>query len=385
VYLSINEIRNHARDGDTVRAIVLLSDGDYNWYGDPLARGHSSHDDPDSYDDLDSDYYRFSGLGSGKFSDQNMSVYARNNNIKIFSIGYADELSAGGRNTLAILARGTGGKYYNGSAGNIADVYRAIAGELKEDAGVNTTMDLHFQTIHVNDGTFPGEEVFEYQYVPGISTYEKSYNATLDPWPGTAKWYDQTDEWDTGKNLHFDVGTIHQGQTWEVTLRMRVLKEGNINVIGPGSFISFNNGESMVGLPDTYVTATANLTPSPSGEPTLVIERPPGLVNTNNATLVEFLYLNWWVTYDGEMTYTETLTYQYRDPATWVWGPEKSLDGLAPKGNGTWINGNTALYLPTLYPGEYIIHLRAIAQDGARDEISLPVTLGTNKPYIILK
>jgi len=38
IYKSIQEINLHKRS-NTVKAIVLLSDGDYNYYGDPLARG----------------------------------------------------------------------------------------------------------------------------------------------------------------------------------------------------------------------------------------------------------------------------------------------------------------------------------------------------------
>ena len=135
VYESVNELNSHGQASGTVKAIVLLSDGDYNWYGDPLARG-SGHADgsgyhADDYGDLTSNYMTFTGLGSGQFSNQNMSIYAKNNNIRIYSIGYADSLSTGGRNTLRILANSSGGKYYDASATNIADVYTEIAGELR--------------------------------------------------------------------------------------------------------------------------------------------------------------------------------------------------------------------------------------------------------------
>ncbi len=36
IYKSVNEINSRGRT-NTVKAIILLSDGDYNWYGDPLA------------------------------------------------------------------------------------------------------------------------------------------------------------------------------------------------------------------------------------------------------------------------------------------------------------------------------------------------------------
>ena len=39
----------------------------------------------------------FTGLGSGQFSEQNMSIYAKNNGIRIYSIAFADTMSSGGR------------------------------------------------------------------------------------------------------------------------------------------------------------------------------------------------------------------------------------------------------------------------------------------------
>ena len=38
LYLAIKEIMDNGRE-DSIRAVIVLSDGDYNYYGDPLARG----------------------------------------------------------------------------------------------------------------------------------------------------------------------------------------------------------------------------------------------------------------------------------------------------------------------------------------------------------
>jgi hypothetical protein len=56
-----------------------------------------------------------------------MSVYANNNNITIYSIGFGQDLSAGGRETLRLLAESTGGKYYNASAADIENTYLNIS------------------------------------------------------------------------------------------------------------------------------------------------------------------------------------------------------------------------------------------------------------------
>ena len=63
-----------------------------------------------------------------------MSIYAKNHGIKIYSIAFADTMSSGGRKTLSVLANASGGKYYEASATNIADVYKAIAGDLQDTA-----------------------------------------------------------------------------------------------------------------------------------------------------------------------------------------------------------------------------------------------------------
>ena len=81
IYKSIEEIKSRGRVG-SVKAIILLSDGDYNWYGDPLARGTASTNGATTFGDLTTSYKTFTGLGSGQFSNQNMSVYATNNSIK---------------------------------------------------------------------------------------------------------------------------------------------------------------------------------------------------------------------------------------------------------------------------------------------------------------
>ncbi|MFA7694981.1 MAG: Ig-like domain-containing protein, partial [Methanoregula sp.] len=99
-----------AASSGTVNAIILLSDGDYNHYGDPLARGHgytSSQYDPTAYNDLDSDYMKYAGV-----SNQNMALYANSSGIKIYTIAYGNKLTEGGKTTLITLASTSGGKYY---------------------------------------------------------------------------------------------------------------------------------------------------------------------------------------------------------------------------------------------------------------------------------
>ncbi len=66
IYKSVNEIKSRGRT-NTVKAIILLSDGDYNWYGDPLARGTGNSNSETSYTDLTTSYKTFPGLGLASF------------------------------------------------------------------------------------------------------------------------------------------------------------------------------------------------------------------------------------------------------------------------------------------------------------------------------
>lgn len=242
-----------------VKAIVLLSDGDYNWYGDPLARnsGRGVTWDPDDFGDLTSYWYSYSSLNS---TNQNMSAYAKNNGIKIYSIAFANSISTSGKTTLQTLAVSTGGKYYEASATNIADVYTAIAGELRTEAGVNTQVDLDFGTIEVNyelievNDTF---RVFDYVSDPVLSTRIHSYNQTADIIPAYVR--NDTQSWNENKSLYFDAGTIKLGQVWEARYRLRVLTDGSINIFGPGSQIIFDNGASTLLLPQTLITGVPSM------------------------------------------------------------------------------------------------------------------------------
>ena len=382
VYKSVNQLVSHGHGG-TVKAIVLLSDGDYNWYGDPLARGTGySGYDPTSYGDLTSAYHVYSELGSGKFSNQNMSIYARNNNIKIYAIGYADSLSTGGRNTLRILAQGTGGKYYDATASNIQDVYEEIAGDLKEEAGVNTQVDLSFENVYVNNVSVPGSEVFDYLYVPGISTYITSFNETTDPIDPALYPYSfsQALEWQTYHNLHFDVGTIKLGQTWEASFRLKVLKDGNINVFGPGSTIQFNNGSASLVLPETYVTAKANL--SGVGIDTMPLTL-SNLTCISPMPIVDILKVQWDVDYRGNSWIREDLFYSNDGNCTWI-----KFDSMVTNGTGGFTGQHSSkLDIRGLPAGTYNIRVIASAIDSNDAMIEIPSTIqiGNTKLHIRLE
>ncbi|HOI58139.1 MAG TPA: VWA domain-containing protein, partial [Methanoculleus sp.] len=355
-YRAINELSVNG-SSDAVKAIVLLSDGDYNWYGDPLARGNgypSSWYGPTAYGDLVQDYYMFDGLLD---AEQNLSVYARHKNVTIYSIGYADSISPGGRAALKTLAESTGGKYYNGTAANIGAVYTAIAGDLKTEAGVDTTMTLDFGTIRVNDEDREGEAVFTYVHEDGISTTIESWvendTGRHEITPFTT--INQTDDWNDDHALQFEIGTVHLDQVWEATFRLRVLTDGNINVFGPGSTITFNDGAELA-LPDTFITAVPDLANTGLGSATLTLANPR---YTCTEPVLEFLTAAWDLAYTGSGSVTQVVEYSNDGGLSWV-----QFD--------TPTSGASSLDVRNRPPGEYRIRVRASADDAPDAGVIFP-------------
>ncbi|MBP1928705.1 hypothetical protein J2741_001252 [Methanolinea mesophila] len=371
IRLSIERL-NETNRPKAIKAIVLLSDGDYNFYGDPLARGtgYSAYSPDNSrFSDLTTNYYIYPGLGSGQFSNQNMSVYAKNSGIKIYTIAFANSISSGGRDVLQKLALFTGGKYYEASATNIADVYTAIAGELRTEAGVNTQMDLDYGQVEVNNELVAMNEtyrVFDYIGDGTTSTRIHSYNDTTT-FVNTV--INQSSQWNNPANpyhLFFDVGTVRLGQVWEATYKLRVLVDGNINVFGPLSTIVFNNGESTLPLPATFITAVP-------GQVTTGIT--PGELNITNVTPgsdenqggIEYVTWTWDRHYTGVLQVTEIYHVSNDGGQQWI---QIGTRVLTPEEANQ--PGEFSYPLVLLPPGEVLFRVVANAIDAPGPVIGTP-------------
>ena len=364
LYTSIREMTAHPNpDPDAVQAVILLSDGEYNYYGDPLARGEG-RDKYDWTDTRTNRYTFFDGLGGSKEADgglhtnQNMSVYAESNNIRLYMISFSDDISEDSPTwkTMDTLAGATGGKHYHAATGDdLADIYAEIAGELKTEAGVGTRMNLDFGTIPVNDDDRNGSDVFSYIYEDGISTTIESWveNETGHHEIIPLTTINQTDDWNDDHTLQFDVGTVHLDQTWEATFRLRVLTDGNINIFGPNSTITFNDGAAELGLPDTFITAVPDLNNTGLGAATLTLSNPR---YTCTEPVEEFLTAAWDLTYTGSTTATEFVEYSNDGGLSWV-----RFDTLTA--DGTVADETSSLDVLARPPGEYQVRIRAFADD----------------------
>lgn len=411
LYNSIIQVNGTSPASSTaIKAVIILSDGDYNYYGDPLARGCPGSSDGSSYTtDLTKSYYAYSGLGSSSSSCgtggdtvklQNLSNYARYKNIKIYSIAYGSSISSGGQTTLRLLAEGTGGKYYTATATDIAAVYTQIAGELKKDASVNTTISLSFKDMSLiyngSTSTTNGKDNITYEYnTSAPSTWVNSYNKTVSPmpdtltlpssyknviWLGTANHYpytfNQTSEWESSSTgaLNFTVGTISVNQTWETKFRFRVspTANGTYDLFGPNSVISMNNGASTLTLPHTYFSVVPNLTNTGTSSASLDIT---GLECTKTGNITDYLPVKWNLDYNGTAsTITEKVYYTNKPVHLGQWVLFKTTSV-----SSTTTEDSAILDVRSLPYGDYYIKVYATDNIGAEDTEILAdsVTVGS--------
>ena len=354
LYVAIQEmIANKSSDHDAVHAVILMSDGEYNYYGDPLARGTGSN--KKDWKTTQDNYYKFSELANNL---QNMSVYAKTNNVRLYMISFSNDITQENTTwkTMDTLAEATGGKHYHAVTGaDLARIYTEIAGDLKTEAGVDTTMTLDFDTIRVNDEYRPGSGVFTYIHEDGISTAIRSWvdNETGHHDIVSFHTIDQTDDWNNTHTLAFDIGTVHLDQIWEAKFRLRVLTDGNINIFGPNSTIRFNGGAAELDLPDTYITAVPDLTDTGLGSGTLHLSNPR---YTPPGPALEFITAAWDISYTGAKTVTEIAEYSNDGGLSWVWFDTQTA-------GRTTTGGVATLDVRDLPSGEYRVRIRASADD----------------------
>jgi len=252
---------------NAIRAIILMTDGAYNYDGDPLARGTGTHKKTSEFSGSDGtmDWYNFSSLSA---ADQNLAYYASRNNIRIYTItlGVDSEIlpnyTANGSSawqiydTMDQIAAETHAVHFAAQDGyQLDNIYSEIAGLLQETAGGNTQMDLNFGSVNINQVLSPNiQQYMNYSYSvhaqPQMydSTYNRSFHQTpqgqfIEEVNGTR---DDTASWLAG-NMAFNVGTIKLNETWLTTFRLNLTKAGAIEMFGPNdtsSYITFTDAST---------------------------------------------------------------------------------------------------------------------------------------------
>jgi hypothetical protein len=365
IYKAIKELKTNGYPS-SYRAIVVLSDGDYNWYGDPLARGtgYSGSTDPTGFSDLTTSYIRFSDI-----ANQSMVAYANENNVKIFTIAFATDISSGGRSVLQQLATQTGGTYYYApSASDLAGIYVDIAGKLKIAAGVDTQMSVDMNTVTVNDVSTPGYTVFAYKYVPGISTRIHSWNATheiISPYT-----IDQQGQWNQNHSLMFNVGTIYLGQIWESKYRLVTDGvTGTVNLFGPTSYITFDDG-SRLKIPDTFVNIIDKSQNVGAGATNISIHN---LTQKGQIPAYSQLTVTWDVEFKGNSSVKQFL-YIETEPNQW----HEWWRGVSQMVTGNYQTNMIRNVLNHPPNGTFRMKVEAYAENGGWDEVYGNVSLWDN-------
>jgi len=336
LYRAVKMLRDNPRT-NAVKSVILLTDGAWNTGGDPQGGAGATS---------------FTGVGTGS-----VITWAKNSNITIYTIALGSDPS---QTELQAYANETGGKFYAApTADQLATIYSTIAGELKADAGVNTTLLADFENVNITGITIPGDQV--YDYIPN------STSSTRIVWQdGVTNVTNQSADWNLDNKLDFTIGTIRVGETWEATFRLKVKQSGSIDVFGANSLVSFNGGTSTLTLPHTFLTVVPSLNATGIGSNSITLSN---LLVTESGEIKSLLPVMWNSTYTGNKTLTEQIYYSI-DSGPWVLFDIKTH----PYPYGA--NATTTEYVDyaqldvtKLPPGGYKIKIYATAPD-APDAVS---------------
>ena len=237
-------------------------------------------------------------------SKQNMSVYASESGIRIYSIGFTNKADKPAlKSALTTMSNATGGFYrYAPTKTELKNVYTDIAKDLKDTASINTSMTADFDNVNVTGVTMPGIQV--YTYVPSTKINWQDGNTTT--------FINQSDDWLADSKLDFNIGTIKVGQKWNATFQLRVNQSGLIEVFGKNSTVSFNGGNETLYLPQTFITVVPNLTAIEVGVKTITLEN---LMVSGEISAL--LPVKWNSIYTGNKTLTEKVYYRINS-GPWV-------------------------------------------------------------------
>lgn len=316
VYNATWMIKNNPRAG-AVRAILLMTDGAWNYGGDPQG--------------ISTSYTRMaweSGYPDVPLSaSESVIDYAKNNDIRIYTVG----LGSGANGTaLPAYATQTGGKYYFvADSSKLASVYQEIAGDLRQTAGGNTQVVMDFGTISVN-GILGGGSINDYMdYMPDVhspalptdSTYLNKTNispsGTMQFQPGYPLSQDDSSAWNS-MTMAFNVGEVQLNETWSATFRLNLTQAGDLEMFGPGnpSAVTFTDASTGTTTSQTIPVwrcpIQQNVVDVAFGDKLLFIDN---LSATNDTAHPELLRIKWNTTYDGTLSLQETVSYRNDDVA----------------------------------------------------------------------
>jgi len=344
-------------------------------------------------------YATYEKCTDGEFTEQNLSIYAKDHDIRLYFIFFAGTPTARAVTDLTVAAEATGGFYQRATtAAELNDAYAKIAGDLKTEAGVDTKASLDFGSLIVNNN--PPTDVtsnpyFEYVGDPPVANprkgidlpstwpgstmldkYNKTPNGAIDKHfsPGSDDSnnpftdvgpinINQTTYWNTAphkQQLKFNISTIHVNETWQADFRLKVLREGNILIFGPASKVDFNNGEagaSTMTIPNLSLSASMNAVNLGLGQSNIDVV---GLARTDSGEVKGTLPVAWTTTYNGLSTNTIT------EEVSYIRDTDPPIRFAIITGTATDLTGHlqtATLDTSKLPPGGYSIQVHVYAPD----------------------
>jgi hypothetical protein len=304
IYKSITHILEYDSGSSSVKAVVGLLDTDYTWFGDPkVDPSGTPGDNPFNMGGSTNRYYPFNGpdytghwsLANASQDWQNMSNYAKDNGIRLYVVTYTPDVPTSRRVTLSELCEPTGGFHIHAATPEeLQEAFRLIAEDIKSAAGEGTAMELSLSEINVTHedlgvekhDVFPGSSVFNYTYIPGISTFVDSWNCTdvqdsstcaeitdelelPPPFDAISHYpynWNHTQEWSDTQGLSLFVGNISIKQIWQATFTLKTNMSGSICLFGTGSeicFTDFEDNDYCSDVPPVCFSVEKNLTLGP--------------------------------------------------------------------------------------------------------------------------
>ncbi|MBT8508395.1 hypothetical protein AZH53_08260 [Methanomicrobiaceae archaeon CYW5] len=399
---SIQYIEENSGNPEAVKAIVLLMQNNYRYFGDPFAEGPVMTVLPDSntlakggapyYQFLPNDEYLDNGA---TVPPQNMVEYAKANGIKIYAIYYPSGGSVSDEAVPKRLAEETGGEYFfAGDEAALEEAFHEISLALLREAGIHTSVDLTFAELP-DDVTYTATDLLSYEPYTNVdffnwTTYPYAAASQEDRLPGFAYVVDQTDMWEaTGDyagnepgTLQFEVGNVSVKQTWmtqfSLMINASITEPINFTLFAPGSMVEFESGEDVITeiIPAVIVTVMPGLTPQTLFDATIDVDH----LNLTDWD-ASFAYFEWPINYTGSFPLDEQFYIRRIDGEDTNW---KNIGSLTVPMTCT---GDTlSLYTADLEKGLYEARIKVSSADAGYDEAveMFPVGYTLEDYYILL-
>jgi len=240
IYTAVNQFP--AYTPGRVRAIILQTDGEWNTGGNPEGGSGATS--------------LGNGVGTGS-----VITYANNSKVALYVIGLG--VSSEQETELRRYAANDAGQYYSASdASQLPEIYKQIAGDLNQQAGGSTALNLDLGTITVNGSVVSSYEYLNYTPIPvggrslGLGEPTDSTFVTMfhtNPDDSTTEYYrytrDDSQNWtEASRVMDFSIGNMKLDDTWRTSMVFNLTKNGTLVLFGPDSGAQLSFTDSSTGI-----------------------------------------------------------------------------------------------------------------------------------------